>query len=299
MLALQDRPGQTRLVAYLVADPSAVSADQLRRHLGAHLPEYMIPSAFVFLDAFPLTPNGKLDRNALPAPDSGRSQVGSAFRAPRSASEELLAGLFADLLGLDRAGIDDNFFDLGGHSLLATQLVLRIRSAFRVDLPLRAIFESPSVAALAQRIAGLESSVDALPISVTDRTQPLALSFAQQRLWFLDQLMPGSPLYHIPAAASLNGPLDVAALEYALSQLLVRHESLRTRFVTSGTDPVQLIMPPSPVRLPLHDLSALPDPQPQLDQLMLDAARFHSIWHRVLQHASRWSECPTITTSCF
>jgi amino acid adenylation domain-containing protein len=276
VLALQDGSAEMRLVAYVIADASVVSIDQLRRHLAVHLPEYMIPSAFVFLDAFPLTPNGKLDRNALPAPEGNRQRQGAAFRAPRSAAEELLAGLFTDLLGLDAAGIDDNFFDLGGHSLLATQLVSRIRSAFHIDLPLRAVFESPTIAALAQRVfhsCGSDSSMDVLPIPAADRTHPLPLSFAQQRLWFLDQLIPDSPLYHIPAAVALDGKLDMAALEFALSELVARHESLRTRFVNAGSDPVQIIMPPSPVQLPVHDLSGVEDAQPQLDQLIRDSAR--------------------------
>jgi amino acid adenylation domain-containing protein len=277
VVAVSDRSSQARLAAYLIADAAAVSADvsidELRRHLAVNLPDYMIPSAFVFLDAFPLTPNGKVDRNALPEPDSNRPDMGPAYRAPRSASEEVLAGLFADLLVLDRVGIDDSFFDLGGHSLLATQLVARIRSAFRVDLPLRAVFEAPSVAALAQRITGSDSSSDALAIPPADRTQPLALSFSQQRLWFLDQLIPDSPLYHIPAAVTIDGPLDANALEHALSQLVARHESLRTRFVTDAGEPVQVIMPAAPLRLHVHDLSSLPDPQPQLDQLIRDAAR--------------------------
>jgi amino acid adenylation domain-containing protein len=268
VLAREDRPSQTRLVAYVIADAATVSVEDLRRHLAIDLPDYMIPSAFVFLDAFPMTPNGKVDRNALPAPDSGRLEAGAPFRAPRSGSEELLAGLFADLLGLERIGIDDSFFDLGGHSLLATQLVSRIRSAFRVELPLRSVFEAPSVAALAQRIASSASSSDAAPILPADRTQPLALSFAQQRLWFLDQLIPKSPLYHIPAAVAIDGALDVAALEHALSQLVARHESLRTRFVTSGDQPVQVIMPAAAVTLPVQELSAS-----QLDQAILDAAR--------------------------
>jgi amino acid adenylation domain-containing protein len=268
VLAREERPSQARLIAYVVAEGAGVSIDQLRRYLSADLPEYMIPSAFVFLDAFPLTVNGKVDRNALPVPDSSRPDLGSAFRAPRNASEELLAGLFADLLGLDGVGIDDSFFDLGGHSLLATQLVSRIRSAFRVDLPLRAVFESPSVAALAQRIATSDSSSDAAPIVPIDRSRPLALSFAQQRLWFLDQLIPDSPLYHIPAAVAIDGALDVAALEHAVSQLVVRHESLRTRFVTSGDQPVQVIMPAVAVTLPVQELSSS-----QLDQAIVDAAR--------------------------
>ena len=180
------------------------------RFLSSGCPSYMVPSAFVLLEPLPLTPNGKVDRKALPAPDC-RTPTPATFVAPRTPTEQALAGLWRQLLGLERVGVHDNFFALGGHSLLATRLASRLRSTFQVELPLRELFEAPTLSSLASRIDAARgaSPHSGPPLVPQPREGALPLSFAQQRLWFLDQLQPGSPLYNIPAAVLLEGPLDV------------------------------------------------------------------------------------------
>jgi amino acid adenylation domain-containing protein len=248
--------GDPRLVAYIVGE---AEAEELRAHLRRSLPEYMVPSAFVFLEALPLTPNGKLDRKALPAPDFVSAE--ERYVAPRTPVEEVLAGIWAEVLRLERVGVQGNFFDLGGHSLLATRVVSRIREVFRVDLPLRALFEGPTVAELAGRVEQLRrAGLPVLPPVVpVHRDRPLPLSFAQERLWFLDRLEPGSATYVIPAAWRLGGVLDPAALERSLSEIVRRHEALRTTFGEVDGSPVQVIAPFDGFALPVEDLSDLGD----------------------------------------
>ncbi|HEY0733388.1 MAG TPA: amino acid adenylation domain-containing protein [Herpetosiphonaceae bacterium] len=233
----------------------------LRAFVQAELPAYMVPAAFVVLPALPLSPNGKLERRALPAPDAAWSTLDDSFVAPQSPIEEVLAGIWAGVLRLERVGIHDNFFALGGHSLLATQVISRIREAFQVELPLRALFEAPTVAQLAERIVAVQRDAQGLlppPIRPVSRDEALPLSFAQQRLWFLDQLEPDSSTYTIPAAWRLEGPLDVIALRQSLTTIVERHEALRTTFTTTADgQPVQAITPPQVVPLPLIDLHGL------------------------------------------
>nr|BAV56271.1 lesB [Lysobacter sp. RH2180-5] len=244
VLAREDRPGQPQLVAYAVAAPD--DAARLREALAARLPEYMVPARVIALDALPLNPNGKVDRKALPAPES----AGAALRGPRDAAEAVLCGLFADVLGLAEVGIDDGFFALGGHSLLATRLIGRIRAAFQVELPIRALFEAPTVAALAARLGGGARAREALrPLP---RPQTLPLSFAQRRLHFLHQLEGPTATYNIPLALQLDGELDADALEAALDDLLQRHESLRTRFPADGA-PRQEVLAQARARLHRSD----------------------------------------------
>ncbi|MEV8015621.1 non-ribosomal peptide synthase/polyketide synthase [Streptomyces sp. NPDC086554] len=250
-----DRPGQ--LVAYVVpADPGQeVDVAELRGHVAATLPEYMIPAAVVTMDALPLTPNGKLDRRALPAPDFGAVAAG---RAPRSPREEVLCGLFAEVLGVHQVSIDDNFFDLGGHSLLATRLVSRVRSVLGVELSLGALFETPTVAGLAT--ASDEADTARPALTRLPRPDAVPLSFSQQRLWFLNRLESAGALYNMPLALRLTGTLDHKALQAALGDVVARHESLRTVFPDTDGEAHQTVLGSSPVPLPVTetDEQALP-----------------------------------------
>ncbi|HYO12189.1 MAG TPA: non-ribosomal peptide synthase/polyketide synthase [Thermoanaerobaculia bacterium] len=254
VMARDDGDQGKRLVAYVV--PRGVSSSALRGFLQKSLPEPMVPSAFVALDALPLSPNGKLDRRALPDPEA-RSGVQGAPAAPRTPVEELLAGAVAEVLGLERVGVRDDFFALGGHSLLATRLVSRISRAFGVDLPVSSVFLHPTVERLAARIDA-EASPAAPPVTPVPRDGgPVPLSFAQRRLWLLDRIEPGNPAYNVPGAVRLSGPADLPALARSLEEIVVRHEALRTVFRLEGDQPAQVVVPPA-VRLPLVDLAALP-----------------------------------------
>ncbi|NVJ22885.1 amino acid adenylation domain-containing protein, partial [Myxococcus sp. AM011] len=249
---------EARLVAYVVSSGD-VDAAALRAALSQRLPEYMVPSAFVFLDALPLSPSGKVERKALPAPDF--VPASREFVAPRTPSEELLASLFASVLRIERVGVTDSFFELGGHSLLGTRLVARLRASTGVELPLRDLFEAPTVELLAQRlqVASGGAVADSGPAKLrpVPRDGDLPLSFAQQRLWFLDQLQPGTASYNLPAALRLEGELDVEALRQSLRALVQRHEVLRTHFVVRDAQPVQVIEPEARVDLPVQELGLL------------------------------------------
>ncbi|MFI9617237.1 condensation domain-containing protein, partial [Streptomyces sp. NPDC052023] len=242
VLAREDRPGEAMLVAYVVPEDGAeVDTRELRGFVGERLPEYMVPAAVVLLDAFPFNSNGKLDRAALPAPVL---EGGGASRAPQGPYEQTLCELFAEVLDVPSVGVEDNFFDLGGHSLLATQLISRIRAALDAEVSIRALFEAPTVEGLARRLdavadAGLRPAV--VPMG---RPDPLPLSFAQRRLWFL-QRFEESSTYHIPIALHLNGKLVVEALRWALGDVMARHESLRTVFPEVDGAPVQMILHPA------------------------------------------------------
>jgi amino acid adenylation domain-containing protein len=256
-----DAGGDRRLVGYVAADAEAVSGAGLRAYLRERMPEYMVPSAVVVLEALPLTPNGKVDRRALPDPEAGAGAEGGDV-APRTATEAALARVFAEVLGVERVGVHAGFFDLGGHSLLATRAVSRIREATGADVPLRALFEAPTVAALAERVDALLGEgavVQAPPIVPTPRGGELPLSFAQQRLWFIDQLQPGSAAYNIPAALRIRGSLDAAALERTLAEVVRRHETLRTVFRAVDGGAVAEILPAGPVAIPVAELEGLPE----------------------------------------
>jgi amino acid adenylation domain-containing protein/non-ribosomal peptide synthase protein (TIGR01720 family) len=235
----EDRPGDHRLVAYLVPKAGATvpGVADLRTAVSEVLPSYMVPAAFVTIDEMPVTPNGKLDRRALPAPDF--SGVASG-RAPRTPQEEILCGLFAEILGASVVSIDDSFFELGGHSLLATRLVTRIRSVFGVRLSLRALFESPTVAALARQLTTDGPVVRRLEPGPRPADVPLSLQ--QTRLWFINRFEGPSPAYNVPMAARLTGPLDVEALRLALADVARRHECLRTVFPEVDGTPRQVVV---------------------------------------------------------
>ncbi|MFR9755700.1 amino acid adenylation domain-containing protein [Streptomyces sp. TR06-5] len=237
--AHEDRHGSRRLVGYVVPTAGGIGREALRTHVAAALPDHMVPGTFVHLEAFPLTPSGKLDRAALPVPVPEDEVVGG--RAPRGPREEILCGLFAEVLDVPQAGPDDDFFALGGHSLLATKLVSRIRSTLGVELAVRDVFETPTVAALAVRTdgaAGARAAVRPMP-----RSEDVPLSFAQRRLWFLNRLEGPSSTYNLPLAARLTGALDVSALQSALGDVVARHESLRTVFPEVDGTPRQHVVP--------------------------------------------------------
>ncbi|MBU8843129.1 non-ribosomal peptide synthetase DhbF [Bacillus subtilis] len=232
----EDQPGDKRLAAYVVAD-TAIDTAELRRYMGASLPDYMVPAAFVEMDELPLTPNGKLDRKALPAPDFSTSV---SDRAPRTPQEEILCDLFAEVLGLARVGIDDSFFELGGHSLLAARLMSRIREVMGAELGIAKLFDEPTVAGLAAHLDLAQSARPALQRA--ERPEKIPLSFAQRRLWFLHCLEGPSPTYNIPVAVRLSGELDQGLLKAALYDLVRRHESLRTIFPESQGTSYQHIL---------------------------------------------------------
>jgi len=256
--ARDDRAGEARLVAYVVpAEGDPPTADELRAWLRRTLPEPMVPAAFVALDALPLTPSGKVDRRALPEPEA---EVGTVVSA-RTPTEEVLAGIWAEVLEVERVGVEESFFDLGGHSLLATQVVARVWQVFGVEVPLRTLFQAPTVAALAGRVESLRGAGTAAapPLDRVPRTEEMPLSFAQQRLWLVDRLEPGSAAYNMAGALRLRGPLDRDALRASLDALVERHEALRTTFPERDGEPVQAIHPAAPVALEETDLGSLPE----------------------------------------
>lgn len=272
VIARPDPSGDAELVAYVVARAACPGGQALAAHLAARLPAHMLPAAYVMLPALPLTPNGKLDRNALPAPERASQRP---YREPRTTREAQVAELWADVLGVERVGLDDNFFELGGHSLTATRLISRLRAVLGLEVPVRALFQQPTLLAFLEQ-ALPAAGAPALPaIQPAPRGGALPLSYAQERLWLFDRLHPGSTAYHVAEAVQLTGALDQRALERSFSELLRRHESLRTTFHLENDQPVQRIQPPRAVPLPLLDLSALDEAarerelRSQLDDLAL------------------------------
>jgi surfactin family lipopeptide synthetase A len=259
VLAREDIPGEKRLVAYVVG-PQEVTAAGLRSFLHEKLPAYMIPSQFLLVDAIPLTPSGKLDRKALPAPQVWCGQAEEGQQGARTGIEEVLVELWGKVLGHTQVGIHDTFFELGGHSLLATQLLARVRAVLGIELAVRVVFEAPTVAELAQRVEQALRKGEGTqipPLVARARPEVLPLSFAQQRLWFLDQFEPGSPKYLVSNAVRIGGKIDVRALQGSLQELISRHESLRTTFEERDGQPVQVIHPAGPYLLPVIDLQGL------------------------------------------
>src|SRR5215470_13409805 len=262
-----------RLVAYVVFQPGEqLSSAEARVFLKQSLPDYMVPGALVGLDSLPLTPNGKVDRKALAQSELARSESALASVAPRTAVEEAVAGIWAEILRLPQVGAHEDFFALGGHSLLATQVMSRIRQVCQIELPLRVMFEAPTVAGIAQKIEQEKREGQLAPpppILPVLRDRNLPLSFAQQRLWFLDQLQPENPMFNIPQGYRLTGELDVDALRRALGEIVRRHEVLRTTFATVNDEPVQVIGAPGEVPLALTDLSHLPAKEQEEEMMRL------------------------------
>ncbi|MEV0687215.1 non-ribosomal peptide synthase/polyketide synthase [Nocardia sp. NPDC050378] len=243
-LAKDDDRAGTRLIAYAeVSDPipgdEQTIASRLRGELAGHLPAYMVPAVVVVLDSLPLNANGKVDRARLPAP----AFTEAAFRAPVTALEQLVAQVFTEVIDCPSAGLDDDFFALGGNSLMATRLAARLGAALGAQVPVAAVFEAPTVAALAERLAAVERTGARPPLTRRIEAGPAVLSPAQQRMWVLHQLSPQSSAYHIPAAIRLTGELDLSALQAAIADLLARHESLRTRYPDTSDGPVQQVLP--------------------------------------------------------
>jgi amino acid adenylation domain-containing protein len=252
--------GARRLVAYVVfrEDLPTPAFGDLRAFLAESLPDPMVPSAWARIEALPLTATGKLDRRALSRIEPEAGSGDEPFAGPRTPAEELLAGIWSEVLGVDRIGAHDDFFQLGGHSLLATQVASRIRETFGTDLPLRRIFEASTLAAMAAAVLDSTGTDAPPPIRPVPRQGDLPLSFAQERLWFLDRLQPGSSAYNVPLALTAEGRLEVPRLAAALSTLVRRHEVLRTVFTERDGVPVQIVLPPVPVPMPQVDLRGLP-----------------------------------------
>ncbi|MEM7051547.1 MAG: amino acid adenylation domain-containing protein [Acidobacteriota bacterium] len=272
--------GERDLVAYWVAEgvdgsPTREHLDGLRDHLAATLPAYMVPTTFVALDELPRTPNGKVDRQALPAPSRRRPPTRAAFVAPRNDLEGRIAALWCDLLDLDEVGVDDDLFELGGHSLLATRMVSRLREQFGREIPLELVFAQPTVADLAKEISDGPERRPVESIAPVPRGGDLPPSAAQERIWFLQQLEPDSLAYYFQGTIRLRGALDVPALEAAISEIVRRHEIFRTTFPTVDGEPVQRVHPAVPITLPVIDLAAEADPE---------AALAERIWERTQQH---------------
>ncbi|HEY0796099.1 MAG TPA: amino acid adenylation domain-containing protein [Acidisarcina sp.] len=263
VIAREDVPGDRRLVSYVVSTVDAgFDASELRRWVKERLPDYMVPVAWVQMDRLPLSPNGKIDRKQLPAPQYVRPESESGFEEARTPTEEVIAAIWEEVLSLKQVGLQDDFFELGGHSLLATQVVSRMRQAFHLELPLRALFENPRIFDLAKRVIEFQNQgAVTLQLSHIERTGPPPLSFAQQRLWFMDQLEPNSPLYAVPYIVRMKGRLHCSALEASLNEIVRRHESLRTTFEMLDDEPIQVIHDEVRVKVAITDLTVTAEPR--------------------------------------
>jgi amino acid adenylation domain-containing protein/FkbM family methyltransferase len=252
---------EKRLVAYVVPDGDVKPTTQeIFSFLQKKLPTYMLPSAVVIIDELPLTPNGKVDRRALPVPEIGRNDSTQEYATPQTQIEELMSEIWAGVMKREQVSMSDNFFDLGGHSLIATQLISRVREAFNVELSVRSLFATPTVRGLAEAVVQELSERQgqaAPPLKPVGRGGQLPLSYAQQRLWFADQLRPDTALYNVPVAVRLSGPLNIAALEQTLTEIIRRHEVLRTTFPAKHGEPMQVIATAVNFSLPVSDLSGV------------------------------------------
>ena len=288
VLAREDIAGDKRLVAYIIPQSSRVpTGKELRESLRVSLPDYMVPGIYVTMDEFPLTPNGKIDRNAFPAPEPGRPELASEYIEPRNKSEARLAEIWSEVLRVNKIGINDNFFELGGDSLKVAQVATRIRDVFGVDIMLRIFFESPTVAGLVQAIEKSDARelID-LPFRKVSRSGYIPLTFSQERVWFLHQLNPQNLAYNFISTIDLKGKLDIPALEKTLGEVLRRHESYRTTFPTVAGRPVQVIHPVPDYKLPVIDLSRK-SPEEQKEKFSEWAGKEY-------QHRFELSELPLV-----
>lgn len=303
VLAREDTPGDKQLIGYVVArERQSIDVAELQSSLAERLPDYMVPVHFVVLDSFPLTENGKVDRKALPAPSQQAASTTRQVVAPRNDTEKALADIWVELLNVGDVGVEDDFFELGGHSLLVLRLLARIRDVFQVDIPAEKVFEKPTVSALAVLLAGgAESSDVAQRIEPRNHRGPSPLSFAQEQLWFLDQLVPDSPAYNIVDVIDLGETYDALALKRAVNELVRRHEILRSAFVNVDGRVMQVDFVVAEAEITEVDLSSLPEEErprawsalvreegrklfdlAQVPLLRLNAVHFSSREHKVL-----------------
>ena len=275
---VRQQPPDAHVRSLPPVDEGIVTPATLRKHLRDRLPPYMIPAAFVLMEALPLTANGKVDRQALPTVSDEQRQPAQESARPLTETEKALAAIWTELLKLEKIGINDDFFDLGGHSLLAIQVVSRIRDVFAVECQTRTVFEHPTIAGLARVLSDAQRArggSERPRIGPRPAGGPWALSFAQEQLWFLDQLAPGSPVYHIVDVVRLEGRYAAAALRRALQEVVRRHEVLRTAFTQRNGHPMQIVAPTVELVLGEHDVSAMPEPARERE------------WHRVVQEQGR------------
>ena len=271
--ACEDTPGEKYLIGYVILHEGySLYTAELQRFLRQTLPEYMIPSLFMALDTFPLTPNGKVDQRALPAPQRGVYVARTAYIAPRTATEAELERIWVNVLGVEQIGVHDNFFELGGHSLLATQVVSRVSDVFQIELPLRQLFETPTVAGMAEAIDNSLRGATNMPVvspAHIDRAGSAPLSFSQERMWFINQLNPDNAAYNVAAALRFSGSLNHEALTRTMDELVRRHESLRTTFHIQAGSPVQVVAPVAPAVWTRFDLRNIPEAQRETEAMRL------------------------------
>jgi acyl carrier protein len=263
VIVREDNPGNKYLTAYIVSETETLTSSKLRQFLREHLPEYMIPAAFVMLKTLPLTPNGKVDWQTLPKPETRNSELEAAFIAPRNWQEEKLAEIWCTVLHREKIGIYDNFFELGGHSLLVTSVISRIRERLAIALPFRSLFTASTIAELTQLIIqkprGIDTTLDTLPPLIPQtRATYFPLSFAQESIWYLQQLAPKSFAYNSFVVLRFIGSLSASVLESSFNEIIRRHEVLRTNFAVVEDQPVQIITPFLNIPLEIIDLQNLP-----------------------------------------
>jgi amino acid adenylation domain-containing protein/thioester reductase-like protein len=295
VIAREVIPGDKRLIAYIVArEKEHCKINELRSYLSEKLPEYMIPTSFVFMESFPLTPNAKIDRKALPMPVRLKSETEKAYVVPGTSTEEIIADVWGKVLGIEQVGKLDNFFELGGHSLLATQVISRLRDVFNVEVSLSSMFDKPTVVGMAESIEAIrlrERSVQVPSIKPVCRDNEIPLSFAQQRLWILDKLQPDSSSYNIPMGLLLKGSFNIKLFEKSLNEVVHRHESLRTIFTSVEGKQQQLIIPEMVIPIVIEDLSELTEAEPKSEVLRRakkEAQRMFDLSKGPLIRANLW-----------